>query len=402
MQRQMAILIIFNSVDIGILCHKMKSLGITGTLAKWIHNFLTNRKQHILVNGTISKPSEVKSGVPQGTVLGPILFLILINDIDQEVSSKVSLFADDTRVMGPIKHEEDVEHLQKDLDKIYEWQYNNNMIFNGKKFEMLRYGKNSDIKMNTNYFSPNYEDIIEVKENLRDLGVIMSDNASFKNHIYKVCSAVKQKSSWILRTFNNRETSFMKFMWKTLVQGHVDYCSQLYMPTQASEMLLLENLQKSYTKRIPEVRSMNYWQRLVHLRMYSQQRRLERYRIMYTWKILEQLVPNCGLETATSDRRGRQVLIPKLKGSPAIRSLREQSFQVNGPKLFNCLPPSIRNLSGITIDEFKIKLDQFLSKIPDEPNVEGLTPSACDLYSAAPSNSIIDQSRIMKIRRPGV
>ena len=105
----------FDKVDIGILCHKMKSLGITGTLAKWIHNFLTNRKQHILVNGTISKPSEVKSGVPQGTVLGPILFLILINDIDQEVSSKVSLFADDTRVMGPIQQEEDVENLQKDL-----------------------------------------------------------------------------------------------------------------------------------------------------------------------------------------------------------------------------------------------------------------------------------------------
>ena len=135
-------------------------------------------------------------------------------------------------------------------------------------------------------------------------------------------------------------------------------------------------------KKIPEVRNLNYRQRLVHFKMYSQQRRLERYRILYTWKILEQLVPNCGLEASTSDRRGRQVQIPQLKGPLAIRSLREQSFQVNGPKLFNCLPPSITNLSGITVDEFKLKLDQFLSKIPDEPNVEGLTPSACDLFSA--------------------
>ena len=391
----------FDKVDIGILCHKMKSMGITGTLAKWIFSFLSNRKQHIVINGTISKPSEVKSGVPQGTVLGPILFLILINDIDQEVTSKVSLFADDTRVMGPIKQEDDVENLQRDLDKIYEWQQKNNMIFNGKKFEMLRYGKNQEIKMNTNYFSPNYEDIIEVKENLRDLGIIMSDNASFKKHIQKVCSSVTQKSSWILRTFQNRETPFMKFMWKTLVQGHIDYCSQLYMPNQASEMMLIENLQKSFTKKIPEVRNHNYWQRLVHLKMYSQQRRLERYRVIYTWKILEQLVPNCGLSSTTSERRGRQVTVPALKGSASIKSLREQSFQVNGPKLFNCLPLSIRNLKGITVDEFKQKLDQFLAKIPDEPNVDGLTPSACDLFSAAPSNSVIDQSRTLKIRRPG-
>ena len=91
----------------------------------------------------------------------------------------------------------------------------------------------------------------------------------------------------------------------------------------------------------------------------------------------------------------------KTTGAPAIRSLWEQSFQVNGPKLFNCLPSSIRNLSGITVDDFKFKLDQFLSKITDEPSVEGLPPSACDLYTATPSKSIIDQSRIMKIRRPG-
>ena len=78
--------------------------------------------------------------------MGPILFLILINDIDDEVASKVSLFADDTRVMGPVHSEEDVENLQKDLDKIYEWQDKNNMLFNGKKFELLRYGVNTELK----------------------------------------------------------------------------------------------------------------------------------------------------------------------------------------------------------------------------------------------------------------
>ena len=93
--------------------------------------------------------------------------------------------------------------------------------------------------------------------------------------------------------------------------------------------------------------------------------------------------------------------IPALKGSQAVRKLREQSFQVSGPRLFNCLPPAIRNISRVPVDTFKEQLDLFLSKIPDEPNVEGLTPSTCDLFTAKPSNSIVDQARSITIRRPG-
>ena len=145
----------FDKVDIGILCRKMRALGISWSLGKWIHNFLTSRKQFILVNGSISKASHVTSGVPQGTVLGPILFLIMINDIDENISakSKVSLFADDTRVMRPVSTEEDVEDLQRDLDNIYDWQKENNMLFNNKKFEMMRYGSQVEIKTYTNYLT---------------------------------------------------------------------------------------------------------------------------------------------------------------------------------------------------------------------------------------------------------
>ena len=139
----------------------------------------------------------------------------------------------------------------------------------------------------------------------------MSEDATFTNHINHVCSKVKQKSSWILRTFQSRETYFLKFMWKSLIQGHIDYCSQLYMPSKSSELLKLENLQRWYTKKIPELRNLNYWQRLRAIHLYSQQRRLERYRIIYTWKILEGLAPNCGLEVQSNERIGRQVKRPQ-------------------------------------------------------------------------------------------
>ena len=259
--------------------------------------------------------SEVKSGVPQGTVLGPLLFLIMINDIDENISeSMISIFADDTRLTKVINKEEDLEEFQDDLEKLYKWAEENNMAFNGTKFELLRYGYNEELKTLSNYLTPEAENVIDVKDVLRDLGVIMNDKATFSDHIDKVCAQVNQKASWILRTFQCRRTSFLKQMWKSLIQGHVDYCSQLYQPIQSSNLQRIENLQKVYTKRIPEVREKNYWERLKMLKMNSQQRRMERYRIIYTWKILENLAPNCdiNIHESLSERAGRKCSIPKI------------------------------------------------------------------------------------------
>ena len=158
------------------------------------------------------------------------------------------MFCDDTRVSGPVDKKDDVEKLQDDLNLIYNWQSENNMLFNGKKFELLHYDPNKDLKFDTNYFTPEFEVIIEVKNTLRDLGIIMSDNANFKAHIVHVCAKVKQKCGWIMRTFSSRNSQLMKFRWKSLVQGHIDYCSQLYFPNQTSEMQQIENLQKWFTK----------------------------------------------------------------------------------------------------------------------------------------------------------
>ena len=379
----------FDKVDIGILCHKLRDLGISGKVGIWLHNFLTDRNQYIIANGVKSAKSKVKSGVPQGTVLGPILFLILINDINEGIDSHVSLFADDTRIVRGVKDETDVEKLQSDLDKLYQWQETNNMLFNGKKFEMLRYGKNEDLKNSTMYLTPGAEDFIEVKEDLRDLGIQMADNAKFSIHISNVCAKVRQKCGWILRTFNCRQTFFLKVMWKSLVQGHIDYCSQLYFPNQSTDLEKLEDLQKTFTKKIPEVHSMNYWERIKHLKMYSQERRAERYSIIYTWKVIEGLVPNCGVYSTQNERRGRECKIPALKGSPAIRNMRDQSFQVRGPRLFNCLPRSIRNSTQISVEDFKVKLDQFLAKLPDQPKIGDLVPNVSDQTTMKPSNSII-------------
>ena len=285
--------------------------------------------------------------------------------------------------MRAIKDEDDVEQLQTDLDKLYKWQENNNMLFNGNKFEVLRYGNNTDLKNSTAYFTPDYEDVIEEKDTLRDLGIMITNDGKFSSHVEHVCSKVKQKSGWITRTFQCRKTWFMKFMWKTLVQCHIDY-----------------KIIRIYTRKIPEVKNLNYWQRLKELKMLSQERRAERYKAIYVWKILEKIVPNCGLVTITSERRGREVQIPHLKGSGKVRNLRENGFQVSGAKVFNSLPKHLRMLSNISVDDFKCKLDKYLEAIPDEPALPEYTPSACNLVTAKPSNSIVDQGRTI-LRRPG-
>ncbi|KAK3881506.1 hypothetical protein Pcinc_014051 [Petrolisthes cinctipes] len=129
----------FDKVDHGVLLHKMRNLGITGNIGRWVHAFLSNRTQVVTIDGCVSKQSSVVSGVPQGSVLGPILFLILISDIDQEVkTSKVTSFADDTRVSHSIKDKDDVIALQNDLQSIYRWADNNNMSFNSSKFEVVK------------------------------------------------------------------------------------------------------------------------------------------------------------------------------------------------------------------------------------------------------------------------
>ena len=331
------------------------------------------------------------SGAVQGSVLGPVLFLIFIGDLTKNLTASTKLFVDDAKVKKQILNEEDVENLQNNLDTLYTWEKTNKMKLNGEKFQLLRYGPNEEIKRDTLYFTSDMNEVISQFSSLRDLGIIMSDDAKFKEHIDKVANKVRQKIGWVLRTFYTRRTDILKQLWKTLVQCHIDYCSQLYMPSQHTDMQIIEKLFYDFSNRIPEVREENYWKRLQILKMYSQERRMERYRIIYIWKILEKYAPNCGIELAIPNKRlGRKCKIPNINhnGRRAIQTLRENSFQINGARLFNCLPKKIREIQKDQ-DIFKFELDKFLESIPDEPRINSLIPTATCRITAKQSNSLI-------------
>jgi len=129
----------------------------------------------------------------------------------------ISSFADDTRVLTAITSEEDTRTLQSNLQTIYNWQKTKNMQFNEKKFELIRYGSNQHIKDTTSYVGPN-KTKIEEKLCVKDLGVKMSNNLKFSDHIESICSKVRQKCGWIMRTLHSQDIHIMKTLWNSMMQ----------------------------------------------------------------------------------------------------------------------------------------------------------------------------------------
>ena len=378
----------FDKVDFKILLTKLNKLGISGDIYKWIKSFISDREQFVVVDGHFSRKSPVVSGVPQGSVLGPLLFLLLIGDIDEEViSSFVRSFADDTRVSKGVTNTREASELQGDLNAIYNWANVNNMAFNSGKFELLRYGKDDTMKLCTNYTN-NDGFIINSKSHVKDLGVIISDTLEFKDHINLVIKKGRSMSSWVLRTFKNRSQKCMLPLWKTLVLPKMEYCSQLWCPTKKGDIQSLESIQWAFLRKIKECHGLSYWQALKKLKIYSIQRRFERYRIIHVWKILEGLVPNiCNnpFKVKNCIRTGRKCFISNKLTSSTLGSLRYSSLPVHGARLFNKLPAVIRNKTGCSILSFKSALDKVLTTIADEPQIVGYTK-----FRRKESNSIID------------
>jgi hypothetical protein len=376
----------FDKVDHSILLAKLQNAGIRGNVYEWIKKFLQNRTQSVVVDGEISAPVEVLSGVPQGTVLGPLLFLVMANDLSNNCPhSSVSCFADDTRVLGIVKNTRDVENVQADLEEIFKWADENNMKFNESKFEILRYGKNTDLKEESTYYSSNNAAIDE-KESLRDLGVQMQNNALFDEQIAKVEASGRRLCSWALRTFLARDERTMLTLWKQLIQPVIDYCSPLWIPHKQKDLNRLEAVQRSFTSKITKVEGMGYYDRLKALRLYSIQRRFERFMIINVWKILEGYSVNINGKIASKltmrnqARIGRMCYykVPNRMGGQMMQTAAFNSFTCRAPRLFNQMPREIREIKHVpqlsvtaNILRFKSQLDKYLSCVPDKPLING-------------------------------
>ena len=382
----------FDKCETNVLLHTLRDCGVKGRVGKWIAAFLSphTRKQVVGVEGRISPLVPVVSGVPQGTVLGPILFLIHIRGISAKLSqgTSSSSFADDTRIMRGVRSTADCAQLQADLQTVYDWAEEVNMKFNSSKFEWVRYTASKEAAPVFVYLGPD-KSAIEQKDNLRDLGVRLSSNLSFSLQVEKAVSSASQMVGWGLRTFRGRNSFLLLTVFKSLVQPHLDYCSQLWSPTSQEQINKIERVQKSLVSRVSDTRlqGLSYWDKLSTLRLYSQERRRERYMIIFVWKISQGLVSGYTIPfTSPYNRTGRKAILHHAPQSAtaSVRQARAGTLAVRGAQLFNAMPSSLRNSDHGDVLMFKNHLDIYLLNIPDQPTVAGLT-------RAAQSNSLLHQ-----------
>ena len=210
----------FDKVPHARLMHKVLQCGIGGEVYKWIKEWLKNRKQRVILNGFKSDWELVRSGVPQGSVLGPLLFLIYINDLDNSTSCMVSKFADDTKIATSVNDIKNCFKVQNTLDRLLGWADKWQMDFNKKKCKVLHIGHS-----NKNF---NYEmqgEWLESVEYEKDLGVIVSNNLKGSKHCLEARNKAYRMLGIINRNVSNKSKNVICKLYNSYVRPIIEYCS---------------------------------------------------------------------------------------------------------------------------------------------------------------------------------
>ena len=247
----------FDSVPHLRLLKKAEANGIGGKLIRWIKSFLIGRKQRVSLNGEKSDWASVRSGIPQGSVLGPILFIIYINDLPNVVSSLVMMFADDTKIFTPVKEEDDCQKLQEDLNRLGDWSSKWQLKFNVAKCGVLHYGKGVDrvtYTMTEGNHSRNLKEIDDEK----DLGVLFDKSLTFSKHIGAIANKATRILGVIKRTFDYMDEETFKALYKTMVRPHLEYANSVWCPYLKRDINKLEKVQRRATKIVPSLRELPY------------------------------------------------------------------------------------------------------------------------------------------------
>ncbi len=343
------------------LISKLSSYRFSHQMSAWIENFLTGRKQQVVVNNSKSNWNDVTSGIPQGSVLGPLLFVIFINDLPESVVSDVFLFADDTKIFRVIKSEEDQETLQNDLDKLNEWSEKWLLKFHPAKCKHMHIGRQMTNQPVYSLSSTNLESTKKEK----DIGVFFDENLDFDSHIAEKSKKATQMFALLRRTFHflNEET-FLP-LYKTLVRVHLDFASSVWCPYKIKHIEQLESVQRRITKQLPGMGNLSYPERLLKLKLPTLSYRRLRGDVIEVYKITnKQYDASCtsclklwrDSTNTESSLRGHS---KKLFQQRARLSVRENSFGLRVVSVWNKLPEEV--VSAKDVNEFKNKFDTFMA-----------------------------------------
>ena len=335
----------FDTVPHKRLLTKLKAYGIDGNTLSIVENFLSDREFVVKVGSTLSRPFKVASGVPQGTVLGPLLFLLYINDLPGGIKSFVSLFADDVKLVTRCT---DYKIAQDDLDRLMEWEKKWLLTFNVNdgKCKVLHVGTN-----NPQYSYVMNGNTLPTIEYEKDLGLHTTNTLDWDFHINKSVSKAKAVIGWVSRNVISRKIDVMVNVYKSLIRPHIEYAVQLWnLPAEFGNwktIMAVEDVQRSFTRMIDNVGLLPYEQRLKALGLTTLLERRTRGDLIETFKIVSGKV-NYGNDMFRISRSGAKLL----KDGKSLQFLPNRVVNY-----WNKVPSYVKDAPSV--DAFKARLEVY-------------------------------------------
>ena len=330
----------FDTVPHRKLLHKLEAYGIRGPILQWISCFLTQRKMCVVVEGEKSRPVDVGSGVPQGTVLGPLLFLCHINDLPECVKSQIRLFADDCLLYRPINSIEDHQILQQDLNKLQTRAKDWGMKFNAKKCYLL-----SSRTKTSHFYTINDQILKQVQDN-PFLGLTISDNLKWKTHINNICKKANSTLGFLRRNLRHCPKPCRKNAYLALVRSKLEYGSIIWDPYNQCDIDRLERIQRSAARFITR----DYKSRqegcvtkmLQELDLPTLQERRRQQRLTFLYKVVKGHVPAINIEHYLKAQRPKKTIRAKQFENFVKQNIVENSI-CNNTQCFKPIPAKTEN-----------------------------------------------------------
>ena len=327
-------------------------MGIGGALLTWIRSFLSERKQCVVVDYCYSSWVEVISGVPQGSVLGPILFLIFINDVAEILDNQTScsLFADDLKIYSAVDVNTGHFSLQNSLDRLVQWCCKWQMAINVSKTFVLHFGKSNpcyDYRLNGIAIRSVFD--------ARDLGVIIDSEllfSLFDKHVDSLVKKAYMRIGILFRSFVTRDVRTLRQAYVTFIRPILEYASTVWSPYKVKHITAIERIQRHFTRRIPSLHELSYSERLAVINLDTLELRRLRADLLMYYKILNGLSPLTANEyfTVTVNDRVTRSSDKLLLSKPSISTnVLENDFFVRRINCWNELPDSVKRASSINV-----------------------------------------------------
>jgi Reverse transcriptase (RNA-dependent DNA polymerase)/Endonuclease-reverse transcriptase len=341
----------FDKVPKNRLLEKMRAIGIGGNVLNWVSSWLTGRKQQVVLDGNKSQLEDVVSGVPQGSVLGPVLFLIFIRDLDRAVTGNVRLrkFADDTKIANRITGAEDSAELQRALDSMMEWARKWGMEFNPKKCKVMHFGLR-----NARHQYTMGGHILEETNEEKDVGVTITSDLKPSAQCCRAAKTASTVLGQIGRSFKYRDRNIFPKLYMRYVRPHLEFSSIAWSPWLQKDIEQLERVQKRAVNMVNGLKSDVYEEKLLELGMESLADRRKEADLTMMYKILNgkcnvtrEHWAELSARTANVTRAAADEM--SIKKPFARTEKRANFYTVRIADMWNALPKSIRNSKNVSL-----------------------------------------------------